>query len=134
MLQSESGAAAVYVATSVGIVCALFTASQSLLLMIPDLYKIACELCSAVIYVTACSLATSDLSIYNDHGDICTARMFGIPTLCSNDVQEAHDLATITHLTTIKTGLPILHFFDSFRTSHNNETFKPLVGEKKGLA
>ena len=72
MLQSEGGAAAVHGATSVSTVCVSFTASQSLLLMIPDLHKIAGELCSAVLFVTACSLATSGLSIYNDHSDVCT--------------------------------------------------------------
>jgi len=141
MLQSEGGAAAaVHGATSVGTVCASFTASQGLLLMIPDLYKIAGEMCPAVLHVTARSLATSGLSIYNDHGDIYAARMSGIPMLCSNGVQEAHDLAAISHLTTIKTGLPMLHFFDGFRTSHeintyeeiSNNTIKPLV-DVKGL-
>ena len=74
--------------------------------MIPDLYKIAGELCQAVLHITARSLATSSLSIYNDHGDIYEARMSGIPILCSNSVQEAHDLAAIAHLTTIKTCIP----------------------------
>ena len=109
--------------------------------MIPGLYKITGELCQAVIHVTARSLTTSGLSIYNDHGDIYAARMSNIPMLCSNGVQEAHDLVAIAHLTTIKTGHPILHFFDGLRTSHeintyeeiNNETIKPLVDEN-GLA
>ena len=109
--------------------------------MIPGLYKIAGELCPAVLHVTARSLAISGLYIYNDHGDIYAARMSDIPMLFSNSVQETHDLAAIAHLTTIKTGLPILHFFDGFRTSHeintyeeiDNETIKLLVDEK-GLA
>ena len=106
--------------------------------MIPDLYKIAGELCPAVLHVTARSLATSSISIYNDHNDIYAARMSGIPMLYSNGVQEAHDLAAISYLTTIKTGLPIINFFNGFRISHkintyeeiDNETIKPLVDEK----
>jgi len=130
MMQAEGGAAgAVHGATSVGTVCASFTASQGLLLMIPDLYKIAGEFCPAVLHVTARSLAQSALSIYNDHGDIYCARNTGMPMLCSNGVQEAHDMSAISHLTTIKTGLPFLHFFDGFRTSHEINTYEEIAPE-----
>jgi len=106
--------------------------------MIPNLYKIAGELCPAVIHVAARSVATSGLSIYNDHGDIYAARMTGIPMLCGNGVQEAHDMAAIAQLTTIKHCVPMLNFFDGFRTSHEINTFeeipanvlKQLVDEK----
>ncbi|OHS98215.1 pyruvate:ferredoxin oxidoreductase A [Tritrichomonas foetus] len=127
MMQSEAGAcAAVHGATSAGTLTATFTASQGLLLMIPDLYKIAGEYCPAVVHVTARSLALGGLSIYNDHGDVYCARSTNMPMLCSNGVQEAHDLAAIAHLTTIKTGLPILHFFDGFRTSHEINTYEEI--------
>lgn len=127
MMQSEGGAcAAVHGATSAGAVTSTFTASQGLLLMIPDLYKIAGEYCPAVVHVTARSLALGGLSIYNDHGDVYCARSTNMPMLCSNGVQEAHDFAAIAHLTTIKTGLPILHFFDGFRTSHEINTYEEI--------
>lgn len=127
MMQSEAGAcAAVHGATSAGTVTSTFTASQGLLLMIPDLYKIAGEYCPAVVHVTARSLALGGLSIYNDHGDVYCARSTNMPMLCSNGVQEAHDFAAIAHLTTIKTGLPILHFFDGFRTSHEINTYEEI--------
>ena len=127
MLESEGGAAgAVHGATSVGTLTSSFTASQGLLLMVPDLYKIAGEYCPAVIHVTARSLSLGGLSIYNDHGDIYCARSTNMPMLCSNGVQEAHDLAAIAHLTTIKTGLPFIHFFDGFRTSHEINTYEEI--------
>lgn len=127
MMQSEGGAcAAVHGATSAGVVTSTFTASQGLLLMIPDLYKIAGEYCPAVVHVTARSLALGGLSIYNDHGDVYCARSTNMPMLCSNGVQEAHDFAAISHLVTIKTGLPILHFFDGFRTSHEINTYEEI--------
>ncbi|KAH0796070.1 pyruvate:ferredoxin (flavodoxin) oxidoreductase [Histomonas meleagridis] len=127
MLESEGGAAgAVHGATSVGTLTSSFTASQGLLLMIPDLYKIAGEYCPAVLHVTARSLSLGGLSIYNDHGDVYCARSTNMPMLCSNGVQEAHDLAAIAHLTTIKTGLPFLHFFDGFRTSHEINTYEEI--------
>jgi len=92
--------------------------------MIPDLYKIAAEYCPAVIHVAARSLALGSLSIYNDHGDIYAGRSTGMPFLCSNGVQEAQDLAAIAHLTMIKTGIPFVHFFDGFRTSHEINTYE----------
>ena len=127
MMQSEGGAcAAVHGSTTVGTITSTFTASQGLLLMIPDLYKIAGEYCPAVVHVTARSIALAGLSIYNDHGDVYCTRSTNIPLLCSNGVQEAHDLAAIAHLTTIKTGLPFLHFFDGFRTSHEINTYEEI--------
>jgi pyruvate-ferredoxin/flavodoxin oxidoreductase len=127
MMQAEGGAAgALHGASALGTVSVSFTASQGLLLMIPDLYKIAGEYCPAVVHVTARSLATGGLSIYGDHSDVYAARMSGIPMMCSNSVQEAHDLSAISHLTTIKTGLPFLHFFDGFRTSHEVNTYYQL--------
>lgn len=127
MLQSEGGAAgAVHGAGSVGTLCSSFTASQGLLLMIPDLYKIAGEALPAVLHVSARSVAVTGCSIYNDHGDIYAARMSGIPMICSNGVQEAHDLSAVAHLTAISSGLPMLHFFDGFRTSHEINTYEEL--------
>ena len=127
MLQSEGGAAAAcHGAAAAGSLCSTFTASQGFLLMIPDLYKIAAEYCPTVIHVAARSLALSALSIYNDHGDIYAGRSTGMPFLCSNSVQEAQDLAAIAHLTMIKTGLPFVHFFDGFRTSHEINTYEEI--------
>nr|AAV74342.1 pyruvate:ferredoxin oxidoreductase A-like protein [Trichomonas vaginalis] len=139
MMQSEGGAAAaVHGATAVGALCATFTASQGALLMIPDMYKIIGEMCPAVSHISARCIATSALSIYNDHGDIYACRATGMPILFSNGVQEAHDLAAVAHLTTIHTGLPFIHTFDGFRTSHeintyeelDNETLWPLIDQK----
>ncbi|HEX9092443.1 MAG TPA: pyruvate:ferredoxin (flavodoxin) oxidoreductase, partial [Coriobacteriia bacterium] len=118
-MQSEGGAAgAVHGALQAGSMTTTFTASQGLLLMIPNMYKIAGELTPAVIHVAARSLAAQGLSIFGDHSDVMAVRQTGYALLCSNSVQEAHDLAAVAHLATLRTRVPFLHFFDGFRTSH----------------
>ncbi len=118
-LQSEGGAAgAVHGALQTGALTTTFTASQGLLLMIPNLYKIAGELTSAVIHVAARSLAAQALSIFGDHSDVMAVRGTGFALLASNSVQEAQDMAMIAHAATLKARVPFIHFFDGFRTSH----------------
>src|SRR5262249_44446115 len=94
------------------------TASQGLLLMIPNMYKIAGELTPAVFHVAARSLAAQALSIFGDQSDVMAARATGLALLCSASVQEAHDLALVAHAATLEARVPFLHFFDGFRTSH----------------
>ncbi|KAB8315302.1 pyruvate:ferredoxin (flavodoxin) oxidoreductase [Tolypothrix campylonemoides VB511288] len=118
-MQSEGGAAAaVHGALQTGCLTTTFTSSQGLLLMIPNLYKIAGELTSAVIHVAARSLATHALSIFGDHSDVMAARATGFALLCSASVQESHDFALIAQAATLKARVPFMHFFDGFRTSH----------------
>jgi pyruvate-ferredoxin/flavodoxin oxidoreductase len=118
-MQSEAGAAgAIHGALQTGALAATFTASQGLLLMIPDMYKIAGELTPFVMHVAARSLAAQGLSIFGDHGDVMAARATGFAMLASNSVQEAHDFALIAQAATLEARVPILHFFDGFRTSH----------------
>ncbi|HEY2385504.1 MAG TPA: pyruvate:ferredoxin (flavodoxin) oxidoreductase [Candidatus Binatia bacterium] len=118
-LQSEGGAAgAVHGALQSGALTTTFTASQGLLLMIPNMYKIAGELTPTVFHVAARSLAAQGLSIFGDHSDVMAARATGFAMLCSSSVQEAMDFAAIAHAATLETRLPFLHFFDGFRTSH----------------
>lgn len=118
-MQSEGGAAgALHGSLSAGALTTTFTASQGLLLMIPNMYKIAGELQPAVFHVTARALAGHALSIFGDHSDIYATRQTGFAMLCSNSVQEVMDLAGVAHLSAIKGSLPFLHFFDGFRTSH----------------
>src|SRR5947199_2045231 len=118
-MQSEAGAAgAVHGALQTGTLATTFTASQGLLLMIPNMYKIAGELTSAVIHVAARSLATHALSIFGDHSDVMAARATGWAMLCSNSPQEAQDLALIAQAASLESRIPFLHFFDGFRTSH----------------
>ncbi len=118
-MQSEGGAAgALHGAVQTGALASTFTASQGLLLMIPDLYKIAGELTPMVFHVAARSLAVQALSIFGDHSDVMSARMTGLAMLCSGSVQEAQDLALIAHASSLAGRLPVLHFFDGFRTSH----------------
>lgn len=118
-MQSEGGAAgAIHGALQTGSLATTFTASQGLLLMIPNMYKIAGELTPAVFHVAARSLATHALSIFGDHGDVMAARATGWAMLASNSVQEAGDLALIAHAATLETRVPFMHFFDGFRTSH----------------
>jgi pyruvate-ferredoxin/flavodoxin oxidoreductase len=118
-MQSEGGAAAaVHGALQTGSLTTTFTSSQGLLLMIPNLYKIAGELTSAVIHVAARSLATHALSIFGDHSDVMAARGTGFALLCSSSVQEAHDFALIAQAATLAARVPFMHFFDGFRTSH----------------
>lgn len=118
-MQSEGGAAGtVHGALQAGSLTTTFTASQGLLLMIPNLYKIAGELTSAVIHIAARSLAAQALSIFGDHSDVMAVRATGCALLCSASVQEAQDMAAIATRATLATRIPFLHFFDGFRTSH----------------
>ena len=118
-MQSEGGAAgAIHGALQTGSLATTFTASQGLLLMIPNMFKIAGELTPAVFHIAARSLATHALSIFGDHGDVMAARSTGWAMLCSNSVQEAHDCALIAQAATLEARVPFLHFFDGFRTSH----------------
>ena len=118
-MQSEAGAAgAVHGALAAGALTTTYTASQGLLLMIPNMYKIAGELLPCVINVSARALATHALSIFGDHQDVYACRATGFAMLCSSSVQEVMDLGAVAHLATIKGRVPFLHFFDGFRTSH----------------
>ena len=118
-MQSEGGAAgAIHGALQAGALATTFTASQGLLLMIPNMYKIAGELTSFCMHVTARALATHALSIFGDQSDVMACRQTGFAMLCSNSVQEAHDFACIAHAATLECRVPFLHFFDGFRTSH----------------
>jgi pyruvate-ferredoxin/flavodoxin oxidoreductase len=127
-LQSEGGAAgAVHGALSTGALTTTFTASQGLLLMIPNMYKIAGELTPAVFHVTARSLACQGLSIFGDHSDVMSVRQTGWVMLNSTTVQEAMDMALISHAATLEARLPFLHFFDGFRTSHELQKIEELA-------
>ena len=118
-MQSEAGAAgAVHGSLEAGALTTTYTASQGLLLMIPNMYKIAGELLPNVIHVSARALASHALSIFGDHSDIYACRQTGYAMLCSSSVQEVMDLGAVAHLATIKGRVPFLHFFDGFRTSH----------------
>ncbi len=118
-MQSEAGAAgAVHGSLAAGALTTTFTASQGLLLMIPNMYKIAGELLPAVFHVSARALAAHALSIFGDHADVMAARQTGFAMLCSNSVQEAMDMALVAHLAAIESSVPFVHFFDGFRTSH----------------
>ena len=118
-MQSEGGAAgAIHGALQAGSLTTTFTASQGLLLMLPNMYKIAGELSSTVFHIASRSLACQALSIFGDHSDVMAARMTGFAMLCSNSPQEAMDFALITQAATLEGRIPFLHFFDGFRTSH----------------
>jgi len=118
-MQSEGGAAgAVHGALQAGALATTFTASQGLLLMIPNLYKIAGELTSFAMHVSARTVATHALSIFGDHSDVMACRQTGVALLASGSVQEAHDFACIAQAATLRSRIPFLHFFDGFRTSH----------------
>ncbi len=118
-LQSEAGASgAVHGSLAAGALTTTFTASQGLLLMIPNMYKIAGELLPGVFHVSARAIATHALSIFGDHSDVMAARQTGFGFLASGSVQEVMDLAGVAHLTSIKSRVPFVHFFDGFRTSH----------------
>jgi pyruvate-ferredoxin/flavodoxin oxidoreductase len=138
-MQSEGGAAgALHGAALKGALATTFTASQGLLLMLPNLYKVAGELCPAVVHVAARSVATHALSIFGDHSDVMAARSTGFALLASASVQEAHDLALVAHAAALRTRVPFLHFFDGFRTSHEinkialleDEDLRALVDEQ----
>ncbi|MGB5035197.1 MAG: pyruvate:ferredoxin (flavodoxin) oxidoreductase [Blastocatellia bacterium] len=129
-MQSEGGAAgAVHGALQAGSLTTTFTASQGLLLMIPNMYKIAGELTPAVIHVAARSLAAQALSIFGDHSDVMATRQTGFAMLCSGSVQEATDFAIISQAATLESRIPFLHFFDGFRTSHEESKILVLDDE-----
>ncbi len=129
-MQSEAGAAgALHGALQGGALATTFTASQGLLLMIPNMYKIAGELTAAVLHVAARSLAAQGLSIFGDHSDVMAVRQTGFALLASASVQEAHDLALVAHAATLRTRVPFLHFFDGFRTSHELSTIDLLADD-----
>ena len=126
-MQSEGGAAGtLHGALQAGALGTTFTASQGLLLMIPNMYKIAGELTPTVIHVAARTLATHALSIFGDHSDVMATRATGFALLCSNSVQEAHDFALIAQEAALESRIPFLHFFDGFRTSHELNEIAPL--------
>lgn len=135
-MQSEGGAAgAVHGSLQAGALTSTFTASQGLLLMIPNMYKMAGELLPAVFHVSARSLAAQALSIFGDHSDVMSTRQTGFAMIATGSVQEIMDLGAIAHLASIKTRIPFMHFFDGFRTSHEiqkveyfkNEDLAPLM-------
>ena len=129
-MQSEGGAAgAIHGAIQTGALATTFTASQGLLLMIPNMYKIAGELTPLVIHVAARTVATHALSIFGDHSDVMAARQTGFAILASGSVQEAQDLALIAHAATLESRVPFLHFFDGFRTSHEINKIELLTPE-----
>ena len=124
-MQSEAGAIAmVHGALQSGVLSTTFTASQGLLLMIPSLYKMSGEMLPAVIHVAARSIATHALSIFGDHQDIYATRQTGVCMLASSNPESAYHMATITHLSAIKSSLPFINFFDGFRTSHEINKIK----------
>ncbi|MGB4373135.1 MAG: pyruvate:ferredoxin (flavodoxin) oxidoreductase [Halanaerobiales bacterium] len=129
-MQSEAGAAgAVHGSLATGALTTTFTASQGLLLMIPNMYKIAGELLPGVFHVSARTIATHALSIFGDHSDVMAARQTGFALLASGSVQEVMDLAGVAHLSAIKSRVPFLHFFDGFRTSHEIQKIEVLEYE-----
>lgn len=137
-MQSEGGVAgSLHGSLLTGAICTTFTASQGLLLMIPNMYKVAGELTPAVFHITARSLAAQGLSIFGDHGDVMAARQTGWAMLCSKNVQEAQDFALISTQASLASRIPFMHFFDGFRTSHeiqkmeqlSNDDMKEIVDE-----
>jgi pyruvate-ferredoxin/flavodoxin oxidoreductase len=130
-MQSEAGAAgAIHGALQGGALATTFTASQGLLLMLPNMFKIAGELTPAVIHVAARAVATHALSIFGDHSDVMAARSTGWAMLCASSVQEAQDFALLAHAATLDTRIPFVHFFDGFRTSHEMNTIVPLADQE----
>ena len=128
-MQSEGGAAgALHGALQAGSLSTTFTASQGLLLMIPNMFKIAGELTSTVFHIAARTLAAHALSIFGDHSDVMAARSTGFAMLASGSVQEVMDLALIAHAATLEARVPFLHFFDGFRTSHEVAKVEQLHG------
>ena len=129
-MQSEAGAAgALHGALTAGAMCTTFTASQGLLLMLPNMFKIAGELTPAVFHVAARTVATHALSIFGDHSDVMAVRASGFAMLSSASVQEAQDFAAVAHRATLEARVPFLHFFDGFRTSHEVNKIVPLSDE-----
>ena len=118
MMQSEAGAAgALHGATAAGSLASTFTASQGLLLMIPNMYLLAGELMPTVFHVSARTVSKHALSIFNDHSDVMATRQTGFAMLCSSSVQEVMDMALASHIASLKSRLPFMHFFDGYRTS-----------------
>ncbi len=134
-MQSEAGASGVlHGALTAGALATTFTASQGLLLMIPEMYKLAGELLPAVFHVSARSLSTHALCIFGDHQDVMACRQTGFAMLCASTVQETHDFALVSHLCALESSLPFLHFFDGFRTSHETAKIEVLdYAEMLGL-
>src|SRR5512143_2627897 len=129
-MQSEAGAAgAVHGALQAGALTTTFTASQGLLLMIPNMYKIAGELNAYSMHVSARTVATHALSIFGDHSDVMACRQTGFAMVASGSVQEAHDFACIVQAATLKSRVPFLHFFDGFRTSHEVSKIEQLTDD-----
>jgi pyruvate-ferredoxin/flavodoxin oxidoreductase len=127
-MQSEAGAAGVlHGALQAGALCTTFTASQGLLLMLPNMFKIAGELNPTVFHVAARALATQALSIFGDHSDVMAVRSAGFAMLCSSSVQEAQDMALVAHRAALQSRVPFLHFFDGFRTSHEVNKIVPVT-------
>ncbi|MEN8139278.1 MAG: pyruvate:ferredoxin (flavodoxin) oxidoreductase [Bacteroidota bacterium] len=142
-MQSEAGAAGtVHGALAAGAMTTTFTASQGLLLKIPNMYKIAGELLPTVVHISARTLASHALSIFGDHQDVMAARQTGFAMLFGNNVQEAHDMAMIAHATTLKTRVPFMNIFDGFRTSHeiskvdkiSDEVIREMIDEELVIA
>ncbi len=130
-MQSEGGAAgAVHGALQSGALTTTFTASQGFLLMLPNMYKIAGELTSCVFHVAARSVATQALSIFGDHSDVMSARMVGFAMLAASSVQEAHDLALVAQAATLEARVPVMFFFDGFRTSHEENSIALIPDEQ----
>ena len=126
-MQSEGGAAGmVHGALNAGALSTTYTASQGLLLMIPNMYKISGELLPGVFHVAARAVASHALSIFGDHSDVMATRQTGFALLASDSVQQAMDLAAVAHLSAIKGRVPFLHFFDGFRTSHEIQKIEVL--------
>ncbi|MGE3819973.1 MAG: pyruvate:ferredoxin (flavodoxin) oxidoreductase, partial [Isosphaeraceae bacterium] len=129
-MQSEAGAAgAIHGSLLAGALATTFTASQGLLLMIPNMFKIAGELTPTVFHIAARTVATHALSIFGDHSDVMAARSTGWAMLCAASVQEAHDFAAIAQAATLESRIPFLHFFDGFRTSHELNKIEPLESD-----
>ena len=129
-MQSEGGAAGmVHGSLQAGALTTTYTASQGLLLMIPNLYKMAGELLPAVLHVAARSLAAHSLSIFGDHQDVMAARATGCAMLCEEGVQEVMDLSAVAHLSALEGSLPFINFFDGFRTSHEIQKIQVLDEE-----
>src|SRR6201984_826923 len=134
-MQSEGGAAgAIHGALQTGALSTTFTASQGLLLMIPNMYKIAGELTPTVFHIAARTLATQALSIFGDHGDVMAARATGFAMLASNSIQEGMDFALIAQAASLEARIPCAHFFDGFRTSHEVGKVEQLtVGDMRAM-
>ena len=127
-MQSEAGAAgAVHGMLAAGSLTSTYTASQGLLLMIPNMYKIAGELLPCVFHVSARTVASHALNIFGDHSDVMACRQTGFAMLCENDVQEIMDLAPVAHLAAIEGRVPFINFFDGFRTSHETVSYTHLT-------